>query len=116
MKPGKGPRHAVEKAVRVPRNADCFGKRSGSSPNQHVWQTCLASGNPADWKTYRCRWCNEQFRRTARTGRKPKFCGDSCRMAFWGNVRWTTRNGFRRGPARVAAQSNETPPKTLVVS
>src|SRR5262249_22307187 len=65
----------------------------------------------ADWRIYQCRWCSAGFRRTARRGRKPEFCSDSCRMAFWAKVRWTDQNAFRACPARVIAESNEIPTK-----
>jgi hypothetical protein len=70
----------------------------------------------ADWRTYTCRWCAEKFHRAARTGRKPEFCSDNCRMAFWAKVRWTEQNAFRAGRGIDIAQSNETPGKTQASS
>src|SRR6266568_5214926 len=66
----------------------------------------------ADWRTYQCRRCSQQFRRSARTGRKPEFCSDECRMRFWAAVRWTDQNAFRADRGSGIARSNETPQKT----
>jgi hypothetical protein len=50
---------------------------------------------PADWRTYECQQCGTRFRRSARTGRKPKFCGDVCQKAriagFRGSVAETLK-------------------------
>jgi hypothetical protein len=53
----------------------------------------------ADWRIYKCEHCGDEFRRTARGGRKPKFCTDQCRdrargdrdwRVSWENLGWTT--------------------------
>jgi hypothetical protein len=40
-----------------------------------------------DWMTYQCRHCGESFKRGARSGRKPQYCGDPCRMQFHHDAR-----------------------------
>jgi hypothetical protein len=67
----------------------------------------------ADWRNYRCRWCSQEFRRTARHGRKPNFCSDACREEFWSRVRITEKTAFRAGAARGVAANRQMPKKPL---